>query len=122
MLESYYYRVDIFCTTFGKDPGEIKPFTHSELFQGENLKECRSRAVEYYSEKIRGIDTASFVFPFEDPEKFVYGKHSAISIELFLVEVSGGEENLYSLSESEEVEETFELEQYVFGQLGIKNF
>ena len=117
-MVTYYYRVDIFCTTFQKDADKTKPFSHSEIFQGADLLECRNNAFQYYDEKIRGIANAQYVFPFESPQNFEFGKHSAISIELYLVEG----DNLYSLSDPCEVEESLELEEYIFSQLGIENF
>lgn len=82
----YFYKVLEFVTSFEKDKGKNKPFSHYENFKGKNLKECRKLATKHYFERLNGLNNGKFFLPFETPKKFVLGKNSAFSIVLFLVE------------------------------------
>jgi hypothetical protein len=82
----YFYKVFEFVTSFEKDKGKTKPFSHSENFKGRNIKQCRELATKYYFERLNGLNNGKFFLPFETPKKFVLGKNSVFSIILFLVE------------------------------------
>ncbi|QOW09097.1 hypothetical protein Q73A0000_01395 [Kaistella flava (ex Peng et al. 2021)] len=116
MMTKYYYEVDIFTTTFEKDENETKPFRHIEKFEDENLSKAREEAEEYYNEKVVGIDTSTYIFPFASPEDFNMGENSAISIDFSLVECYDGQEIRHSLIEPDEAEETTAIENYLFSE------
>lgn len=82
----YFYKVFEYVTSFEKDKGKNKPFSHFENFKGKNLKECRKIATKHYFDRLKGLNNGKFFLPFETPKKFVLGKNSAFSIILFLVE------------------------------------
>ncbi len=99
--KKYFYRVFEFVTTFGKDNGKSEGFDHSEDFFGDNLLECRKRAMEYYIKKELGFNNSSYHLPFASPKNFKFGENAAFSLRLSLVDqylISNGE----TLIETEE--------------------
>lgn len=118
MKTTYHYLVAIHATTFENDANRTTPFSHHEIFKAEDLMIARKDALAFYEEQLRGLPTASYVLPFSPPEHFERGKNSAISIDLYLVEEHGEYEYFHSLSDSDEIEETLEIERSVFAELG----
>lgn len=117
----YFYRVSLFMTTFGADPGKNQPFSHQEDFKGDDLIACRSAAYEFYQQHYNGLDNNRYHLPFASPAEFQLGQHSAVSIILFLVEVnSDGAEIEWALEgENEgEMDECRELELAVLQEKG----
>lgn len=117
----YFYRVSLFMTTFGADPGKHQPFSHQEDFKGDDLIACRSAAYEYYQQGYNGLDNSRYHLPFASPQEFQLGNHAAVSIILSLVEVnSDGEEIEWPLEgEGEkEMHESRELELAVLQEKG----
>jgi hypothetical protein len=118
----YFYRVDEFVTTFGKDQNKSQSFDHSEFFKGNDLLKCRIEAIKYYNERSQSIQGKSYHLPIAGPDGFSFGKNAAFSIVVNFVEYYNNNEyydhpilgedpetNIYSL----------ETEARVFQQLGI---
>jgi hypothetical protein len=117
MATNYYYQVDEFVTTFGKDPGKNKPFSHTEFFRHNDLHEARKCAFEYYKQRLNGFEkNGGYFLPFASPENFVEGKNSNYSITLYLVEVGETVGEIFhpiAGEDTDEVRESLELEKMV---------
>ena len=119
MKTKYHYLVVIHSTTFEKDAHKTKPLSQEVIFKCEDLRIARKRAIAFYNEQLVGLRTASYVLPTAPVENFKMGKNSAISIDLSLVEEGEKYKEKYSLSDPDEIEETLEIEDMVFSELGI---
>ena len=82
----YFYRVSEFVTTFRMDDGKNESFSHYEDFKADNLLRCKTEAEKYYWERLSGLENSKYFLPFAAPENFEFGKNSAFSITLSLVE------------------------------------
>jgi len=120
-MTTYYYRVSEFVTTFGADPGENEPFSHTEEFKGPDFRECRRKAYAWHNERLKGLENkGGYFLPFAAFEDFKEGENAAYSVTLEIIENTDGEEDEYFLAggEDEEHAEARELELKILS--GIK--
>lgn len=119
----YFYQVSEFVTTFGKDTGKNKPFSHSEDFEGKDLKKCKDEAIQYYIERKEGLENSQYFLPFAAAAAadFEFSKHAAYSITLSLIEYYNNYdwmehpligEDAETIAESEETESMVLKEMY----------
>lgn len=114
----YYYRVDLFATTFGADKDKTPPFEHEEFFRGEDLLKCRENAFAYAKNHIENIDRNGYVFPFASPANTILGKTSAFSCWVFLIEDYGNISYDHQITGTGD-NEGYELEKDIFKSIGI---
>lgn len=117
----YFYQVEEFVTTFRKDADKTEPFDHVEIFKDNDLQKARTKAVEYYMERIKGIENRSYVLPFASPDDFKPGENSAFSITLNFVEFYNDDESYFYPIMGEDnatTRESIELEREVLEYLG----
>lgn len=117
----FFYRVEVFLTTFKKDLKKTEPFTHHEEFKGEDLLALRKEALIYHHNTIIEIEKeGKFFLPLADYEHFELGKNSAYSVFTFFV-VSEEEEEEYCIcgDSDDEIKEGLEIEEIVFKEKGI---
>lgn len=117
----YFYQVDEYVTTFGKDVNKTDSFEHVEVFRDNDLYRARAKAFDYYNERLKGIENKSYVLPFASPSEFRAGEDAAFSITVSLVEYYS-EDEFYEYSiEGDDEESTFEnkaVERTVFESKG----
>ena len=116
----YFYRVEEFLTTFGKDKEQNEPITHTQEFRENGILARREDAYKYYEGRLQGIEEKGRYFlPFASPEDFKAGENSAFSIWLSFVEVIDGNEYEHILEgeDEEECNESLEYEQNVISNL-----
>ncbi len=82
----YFYRVNEFMTTFGKDPGNNNPISHAQDFKGNDLLKCKDEAEAYYFKRLDGLNNGTYFLDFAPQKEFVFGENAAFSINLYLVE------------------------------------
>ncbi|MDP2452651.1 MULTISPECIES: hypothetical protein [unclassified Kaistella] len=118
---NYFYQVDEFVTTFGKDANKTDSFEHVEVFRDNDLYRARVKALDYYNERLKGIENTSYVLPFASPCEFRAAENSAFSITVSLVEYYN-EDELYQFAIEGEDEETTvenkEIERIVYESKG----
>lgn len=115
----FYYKVSEFLTTFESDKNKNKPFTHEEIFKGDDLRECKVEAEKYYWERLNGMNSSKFFLPFESPENFDLGKNASFSITLSLIEEYGESNYIeYPLlgEDEDEMKESREVEEAVLNR------
>lgn len=121
MATTYHYQVEEFVTTFGKDPGKNKPFSHTEYFRNDDLKIARKEAMEYYKKRLEGFEkTGKYFLPFASAKNFVTGQNAAYSIFLHFVEVNDIHEEIFHTiagEDPDEVRESIEIERIVLNEL-----
>ena len=109
-----FYIVDELITTFGHGPGKSKPKSKRKFFKGDNLPECKARALEYYHTRELEILNEKHPLPIAGPSDFVMGENSAYFLTLSLVvcEKDGSEiihtligEDAVTEAASQEIEE-----------------
>ncbi len=119
---TYSYSGWVFVTTYGEDPGNHEPFSHTEYFDCPNLLEARKAAINWYYDTLNGlIKEGSYFLPFTGPKDFEFGKNAAFSIGVFMVHSWGDQIDEFCLLGYDEdaIEETIEMEKIIFKQLGL---
>ncbi len=85
--DQYYYRVDVFITTFNV----FEPYVHTEIFERDNLNEARENSVLRADEIISIlVKQGMFFLPFATPEEFVLGENACYSVTVSIVMQSDG--------------------------------
>ena len=112
----YFYRVSEFITSFEADEEKNQPIDHHEDFKGDDFLKCKQEAEEYYMNRLEGLENGKYFLPFAAPGNFQFGKNSAFSIILSIIEYYS-EDDQYEhpiLGEEDEItEEGKELEESI---------
>lgn len=122
MKTTFFYRVTEFLINFQTG----QSFSNEEDFHGPTLPEARERAIEFFNERMEGMEerTGFFGTDFTSPENIGKGPlGSAFSITLFFVEeTQDGEEIEYPLAgeDPEECRQTQENERLIYLEEGLK--
>lgn len=82
----YFYLVWEYVTTFQMDEGKNKPYSHKQKFEGKDLLKCKTEAEKYYRERLDDLENGKYFLELETPQIFEFGKNSAFSITLSLIE------------------------------------
>lgn len=82
----YYYRVDEYVRTHGRNGGQEESFTHSLDFQFDTPQESREQAYAYYTERLEFLSTAgNYFLPFALAKDPALGCIALYSLTLYFV-------------------------------------
>ena len=107
----YFYRVDIFLTTYEMDVKKTKIFRHAEEFRGDDLLQMRNEAFNYHDSAKYNIEkNGKFILPFASSFlDFKLGVNATYGVHTFLVVDEEEDYCVYGQSE-ERLELDFEEE------------
>ena len=106
------------------DKDKSEPYLHNEDFKGENLLECRSKALNYYQKRLEEfrLGEIEFLLPFASPENFKIGENTAFSLTLSLIEYYSEDdqyENPIAGEDEDLITEGLEIEASILAEKGL---